>query len=360
MKKLTIDSQESCYVINQGQMDNDLQSKTAKSITLEHGEYSIKLEKGWYSFSSGSEKGEPLVILWIYGHNNAPFVNLNTGLEVGTTWTTLNGFNDVLTLEIKPNQKATVCALFLDIDARQSHGGEVEVSFTQIPSSVQKRLTINSQNNCWKLNQNQLKSIRRHNFNFIDLEPGEYQIKVEKGDISYWQQQDEKFKLEPWAMLWVNGGKFITKYPEQGTEYAVSESWCSLNGYKDRLNLKVLEKTTLFGLFFDTVKEDNKGQVVLAIEEVKLPKPSQPQPAPSKEKPSQPIGNIDWPKIINDPAIWEMRDRNDIVCVTPVRTIVRREEEITLIRKVRKVEEIEASPACPINTNQISPPQQEP
>ncbi|MBD2778793.1 hypothetical protein [Iningainema tapete] len=44
---------------------------------------------------------------------------------------------------------------------------------------------------------------------------------------------------------------------------------------------------------------------------------------------------------------------NDIVCVAPVRTIVRREEEIVLIRRVRKVEEIDASPACPVNTIQI-------
>ncbi|MDY7023241.1 MAG: hypothetical protein AAFO04_11375 [Cyanobacteria bacterium J06592_8] len=54
------------------------------------------------------------------------------------------------------------------------------------------------------------------------------------------------------------------------------------------------------------------------------------------------------------------RDPNtDIVCVTPVRTIVRREEEIVLIRKVRKVEEFDASPACPINTTQVSGVQQE-
>jgi len=38
----------------------------------------------------------------------------------------------------------------------------------------------------------------------------------------------------------------------------------------------------------------------------------------------------------------------DIVCVAPVRTIVRREEEILLIRRVRKVEEVDAGPACPV------------
>lgn len=48
-----------------------------------------------------------------------------------------------------------------------------------------------------------------------------------------------------------------------------------------------------------------------------------------------------------------------IVCVSPVRTIVRREEEIVLIRKVRKVEEVDASPACPINTVQVGGYQQD-
>jgi hypothetical protein len=57
---------------------------------------------------------------------------------------------------------------------------------------------------------------------------------------------------------------------------------------------------------------------------------------------------------------------SDIVCIAPVRTIVRREEEIVLIRRVRKVEEIDASPACPVSTTQLSqvqlegaPPQQQ-
>jgi hypothetical protein len=48
------------------------------------------------------------------------------------------------------------------------------------------------------------------------------------------------------------------------------------------------------------------------------------------------------------------RTSQDVVCMVPVRTIVRREEEIILIRRVRKVEEIDASPACPVNTTQLS------
>lgn len=47
---------------------------------------------------------------------------------------------------------------------------------------------------------------------------------------------------------------------------------------------------------------------------------------------------------------FERNPLSNIVCVAPIRTIVRREEEIVLIRRVRKVEEIDASPACPVNT----------
>jgi hypothetical protein len=39
--------------------------------------------------------------------------------------------------------------------------------------------------------------------------------------------------------------------------------------------------------------------------------------------------------------------RRDVVCLAPIRTIIRREEEITLVRKVRKVEEIDAGLSCP-------------
>jgi len=44
----------------------------------------------------------------------------------------------------------------------------------------------------------------------------------------------------------------------------------------------------------------------------------------------------------------------DVVCLAPIRTIVRREEEIVLVRKVRKVEEIEAPLACPATSESLS------
>jgi hypothetical protein len=45
----------------------------------------------------------------------------------------------------------------------------------------------------------------------------------------------------------------------------------------------------------------------------------------------------------------------DIVCVAPVRTIIRREEEVLLIRRVRKVEDIDAGPACPVSQQSATP-----
>jgi fibro-slime domain-containing protein len=59
------------------------------------------------------------------------------------------------------------------------------------------------------------------------------------------------------------------------------------------------------------------------------------------------------------PEPWTRDPQKDIVCVAPVRTVVRREEEIVLIRRVRKVEEVDASPTCPTDTIQITQTQQE-
>jgi hypothetical protein len=77
-----------------------------------------------------------------------------------------------------------------------------------------------------------------------------------------------------------------------------------------------------------------------------LDKPATETPQPS----GQPV-SINWQNLSFDS--FERNPQQDIVCVAPVRTIVRREEEITIIRRVRKVEEIDVSPACPTNTTQL-------
>ncbi len=68
------------------------------------------------------------------------------------------------------------------------------------------------------------------------------------------------------------------------------------------------------------------------------------------------IKNLQVPSLPNLAGIWDIRNpQTDIICVSPIRTVIRREEEIVLIRKVRKVEEIDASPSCPINSIQVQP-----
>ena len=46
--------------------------------------------------------------------------------------------------------------------------------------------------------------------------------------------------------------------------------------------------------------------------------------------------------------------RRDVVCLSPIRTIIRREEEITLVRKVRKVEEVDAGLSCPATSQTMT------
>ncbi len=46
--------------------------------------------------------------------------------------------------------------------------------------------------------------------------------------------------------------------------------------------------------------------------------------------------------------------RRDVVCLAPIRTMIRREEEIVLVRKVRKVEEVDAGLSCPVTSETMS------
>jgi fibro-slime domain-containing protein len=70
-----------------------------------------------------------------------------------------------------------------------------------------------------------------------------------------------------------------------------------------------------------------------------------------------PAGNYIVGKAQDTIFITDFWKGEKIVCVTPIRTIIRREEEVVLIRKVRKVEEVDVSPTCPINSVQVNPDQ---
>ena len=258
MQLLTIDTKENCYVINTDQMNN-LQQNVAKSLTLDKGTFDIQITSGSFSYSANNTVGEPFVFLWIYGLDGSTFINTKTGVETGGTWATLNGYNDKLQLDIK--EKAVVCALFFDI-YNGDNQGQVTVSITGNQQNP-RTLTVDSKTNCYPLDRNTLSNLKKANANSIELAPGNYRVKIRESNATYGAAA-KNFQLEPWALLLIQGGKFISKL----TGIEVSESWCSLNGFKDDVIFEVKEKTTISGFFFDTYIEDNQGQVVLEINNI--------------------------------------------------------------------------------------------
>ncbi|MBR8836157.1 MAG: hypothetical protein DSM106950_19575, partial [Stigonema ocellatum SAG 48.90 = DSM 106950] len=260
MSILTIDTKNNCYVIDPNQMNN-LQQNVATSFTFDKGTFDIKINSGRYNYSQSKTEGSPFVLLWIYGVDGSTFINKNTGFEVGATWTTLNGYNDSLKLEVK--KRAVLCALFFDVN-NNDNSGSIELLITSNkPFFTPHTLTVDSKRNCYVIDETYLSSLKQSGANFIELNPGNYRLKIREGNASYWSE-NKKFNIEPWALIWVKGGKFITKL----TGIELEQTWCSLNGLKDEVVLEVKEKTTLTGLFFDTHKDDNEGQIILAIEPV--------------------------------------------------------------------------------------------
>ena len=260
MKLLTIDTKDNCYVINPDGM-NELQQNVASTYTFDKGTYEIQITSGRYSFAKSATEGEPLVLLWLYGENGSTFINKNTGFEVGATWTTLHGYNDKLQLEVK--DKAVLNALFFDVNQTEN-SGSVDLSITSKKQAFpSQRLTVDSKKNCYVLDEKYLTNLKQWDHNFIELDPGNYRLKIREGNASYWSD-NKKFDIEPWALIWIKAGKFISKL----TETEVNETWCSLNGFQDEFILEVKAKTTLSGFFFDTYKEDKEGQIILAMEPI--------------------------------------------------------------------------------------------
>ncbi len=117
MPRLTIDSRKNCYVIDEGRM-KALQT-TANSTTLDPGTYIIRINKGAFSYWEDNQQfnPEPWVLLWVYGGR---FTNKNTGVEVGCTWVSLNGYDDVFIVDVA--ETTTVCGLFLDTYEKDNTG----------------------------------------------------------------------------------------------------------------------------------------------------------------------------------------------------------------------------------------------
>jgi len=118
---LKIDSKDNCFVLSSDQMER-LQNEVSVSTVLEPGTNLIKIESGAFSYREGNDVGEPLVLLWIYGGS---VINQKTNVPVSATWVSLNGYDDLLTLDVK--ESTTLCAFFFDTHLNDNNG-EVHLS----------------------------------------------------------------------------------------------------------------------------------------------------------------------------------------------------------------------------------------
>ncbi|MBD2774114.1 hypothetical protein [Iningainema tapete] len=123
---LKVHSKHNCYLLNPAEMQT-IEEKIAVRTDLEPGTYVIRIREGSFDYVQGDiQKGEPLVMLWIYG---GKFANKKNNVEVEATWTTLNGYDDTVTLEVM--QDAKLCAFFFD-SYIEDNEGEVIISVVKI------------------------------------------------------------------------------------------------------------------------------------------------------------------------------------------------------------------------------------
>lgn len=125
IKDLVVDSKANAYKLTPAQM-SDIQSTGVKT-SLEPGIHIARIRKGSFDYVGGdTQAGEPIVMLWIYG---GKFKNLKSGVEVPAGWSTLNGYDDTLTLAV--SEAVTLCAFFFDVEL-QDNSGAVTVSAVKV------------------------------------------------------------------------------------------------------------------------------------------------------------------------------------------------------------------------------------
>ncbi|MEM9976108.1 MAG: DUF4912 domain-containing protein [Cyanobacteria bacterium P01_D01_bin.2] len=103
-----------------------IEHDVASTHKLVPGVYTLQLRDGVFNYDrDDAHPGEPFVLLWIHG---GTVINQKTGVPVSSTWTTLNGYNDTLILNVR--EPATLCAFFVDTYP-DDNSGEVTLSVTK-------------------------------------------------------------------------------------------------------------------------------------------------------------------------------------------------------------------------------------
>ncbi|MBP0016356.1 MAG: hypothetical protein J7647_02215 [Cyanobacteria bacterium SBLK] len=120
---LTVNSRINCYVLDTNQLAS-LESGS-NTLELDPGVYVIRIESGLFNYWPQFQQkfaGEPWVLLWFYG---GKFINKKTNLEVGCSWSALNGYDDTITIEAIDTIKLS--ALFFDT-YKDDNEGQITLS----------------------------------------------------------------------------------------------------------------------------------------------------------------------------------------------------------------------------------------
>ena len=108
IETVKVHSRHHAFQLDERQMRH-IQNSVAATYHLTPGLHILCLREGGFNYGDASHPGEPFVLLWIYG---GTITNYKTGVSVSSTWSTLNGYADTLTLNVET--PATLCAFFID------------------------------------------------------------------------------------------------------------------------------------------------------------------------------------------------------------------------------------------------------
>jgi hypothetical protein len=118
--EIKVHSQRQCLALTPAEMRH-LQEEVSVSIPLDPGIYLLKLRQDT-TVPIGNR--EPAAMFWIYG---GPVINKSTDVEVNATWASLQGYDDVLALDVK--RPSNICALLFDT---QVSSGQLSLSVAKV------------------------------------------------------------------------------------------------------------------------------------------------------------------------------------------------------------------------------------
>ncbi|WAL60842.1 DUF4912 domain-containing protein [Thermocoleostomius sinensis] len=129
IQNLVVHSQRNCYLLNDDRM-RQIQERVSATKTLEPGSYIVRIKDGTFGYDARGigQADEPLVVLWIQG---GKVINKQTDVPVTATWSTLNGYADLLNLDVL--ETTTLHALFFDTYLDDNEG-ELTLSIVKLPS----------------------------------------------------------------------------------------------------------------------------------------------------------------------------------------------------------------------------------